>query len=135
MSQSDIVVTATPSYRPLVQAAWVRPGTHFSCVGADLAGKQELDGSILAGARVYTDDTPQCLAVGEVEMAVKQGFLTPGGIAGELGQVLAGQKPGRIKEEDVTVFDTTGIALQDLAAAACALRRAEALGIGTVVRL
>ena len=135
VSQSDIVVTATPSYRPLVQAAWVRPGTHFSCVGADLAGKQELDGSILAGARVYTDDTPQCLAVGEVEMAVKQGFLTPGGIAGELGQVLAGQKPGRIKEEDVTVFDTTGIALQDLAAAACALRRAEALGIGTVVRL
>ncbi len=135
VGQSDIIVTATPSYKPLVQAAWVRPGTHFSCVGADLAGKQELDGAILAGARVYTDDTPQCLAVGEVEMAVKQGFLAPQEIAGELGQVLAGQKPGRTGDGDITVFDTTGIALQDLAAAACALRRAEAMDVGTVVQL
>lgn len=87
------------------------------------------------GARVYTDDTPQCLAVGEVEMAVKQGFLAPQKIAGELGQVLAGQKPGRTGDGDITVFDTTGIALQDLAAAACALRRAEAMGVGTVVQL
>ena len=74
-----------------MQAAWVRRGTHFSCVGADLAGKQELDGAILAGARVYTDDTPQCLAVGEVEMAVKQGFLRRAALRASWGRCWPGR--------------------------------------------
>ena len=127
--QADVILTATPSREAMICRQWVKPGTHISCVGADMSGKQELDARILADARVFGDDIAQCMSVGECEAAVKQGLLTA--LAGEIGAVIAGELPGRTDEEQITVFDSTGIALQDLASAAVILKKAEMLGVGT----
>lgn len=85
VGRSDVIVTATPSHQPLIRREWVRPGTHFSCVGADMAGKQELDGAILSNARIFVDDLAQAISVGECELAIRQGFLAPEEIVGETG--------------------------------------------------
>ena len=127
--QADVILTATPSREAMICRQWVKPGTHISCVGADMSGKQELDARILADARVFGDDIAQCMSVGECEAAVKQSLLTA--LAGEIGAVIAGELPGRTDEEQITVFDSTGIALQDLASAAVILKKAEMLGVGT----
>lgn len=131
--QSDIILTATPAREPYLRAEWLRAGTHLSCVGADMAGKQELDAEILRTARVFGDDAAQCFAVGECEAAHRAGFLPA--LAAELGDVIAGKAAGRTSAEELTVFDSTGIALQDLAAAHLLLTAAEEKGMGTRVKL
>ena len=132
--RSDIVLTATPSRRALIRRGWVRRGTHFSCIGSDMEGKQELEESILAEARVFCDDLNQVVKIGECEKAVRQGLLSPEGIT-ELGNVILGQAPGRRTKEEVTVFDSTGIALQDLITAARVTALAEERGLGRSVLL
>ena len=131
--QADVILTATQSRAPLIRREWLKPGTHISCVGADMSGKQEIDEQILAEARVFGDDAAQCFSVGECEAAVKAGLLRE--LAGEMGAVIAGAVPGRTDDEQITVFDSTGIALQDLASAATILQKAEKLNIGTVTEL
>ncbi len=133
VGEADVILTATPARQPLLRREWVRPGTHISCMGADMDGKQELDPRILAHARVFGDDAGQCLRVGECQLAHAAGLLEA--LTGEMGAVIAGELPGRISDEDITVFDSTGIALQDLSSAAVILRRAEAQGEGHVVEL
>ncbi len=135
---SDIVITATPSRKPMIRKDWVKPGTHFSCMGSDMSGKQEIEEAIMGIARVFVDDIPQAMAVGEIETAILKGILTEQGIQGEIGDIITGKKAGRIKDSDITVFDSTGIGLQDLAAGALALEKAEqtdAVGVGTRVHL
>ena len=127
--RADVILTATPSRTPMIRREWVKPGTHISCVGADMSGKQELEMQILADARVFGDDMSQCLNVGECEAAFRAGLLTS--FAGEIGAVIAGELPGRTDERQITVFDSTGIALQDLASAAVILKKAELLDVGT----
>ena len=131
--QADVILTATQSRAPLIRKEWLKPGTHISCVGADMSGKQEIDENILAAARVFGDDAAQCFSVGECEAAAKQGLLTA--LAGEMGAVIAGAVPGRTDDEQITVFDSTGIALQDLASAAVILQKAEKREMGTVAEL
>ena len=130
---SDVILTATPAYEPFLRAEWVRPGTHISCVGADMSGKQEIESEILRTACVFGDDTAQCFAVGECELAHKEGILPS--LVGELGEVIAGTKAGRDSADKITVFDSIGIALQDIAAAAALLDAAEASGKGSKVLL
>ncbi len=132
VGQADVILTCTPSRAPLIRRQWVKPGTHISCVGADMSGKQELDEQILAVGRVFGDDTAQCFSVGECEAAYKQGLLTE---ITEIGAVLAGAAQGRTSDEEITVFDSTGIALQDLASAATILKKAEKQDAGTMVEL
>ena len=132
---SDIVITATMATSPLIDASWVRRGTHFSCMGADMPGKQEIDPAIIAGARLFTDDTANCVGNGEIELGLAQGVFGPGQVAGELGEVLAGKVEGRIDPDDITVFDSAGTALLDIACAKIALDRAAELGLGTVAAL
>lgn len=132
---SDIIVTITPSKQPLIDQAWVKEGTHFSCVGSDMSGKQEIDAHILKEAIVYCDDLAQCIDVGEIEMGIKQGIIKEDDIAGEIGEVIAKQKVGRSDEKQITVFDTTGIAIQDLIAAKIAFDKAEKKNIGTIAEL
>ena len=110
----------------------IKPGTHISCVGADMSGKQEIDEQILADARVFGDDAQQCFSVGECESAYKAGLLNR---ITEIGEVIAGAATGRMSDEEITVFDSTGIALQDLASAAVILKKAEKQNMGTVVEL
>ena len=133
VGRSDIITTITPARSPLIKAGWVRSGTHLNCVGADMAGKQEIDPALLKQARVFTDDTPQCIEVGELELAVAEGVLSEHDILGELGDVIVGTAQGRASREDITVFDTTGLAIQDLAAAKAALDAAEARDSGVLV--
>lgn len=132
---SDIIITVTPSKEPIIKKAWVKPGTHFSCIGADMSGKEEIDPEIFADARVFTDDTPQCIHVGEIEIPVKKGILKEEAIAGEIGEILTGKTKGRESEEQITVFDATGTALLDLLTAKLALEKAGELGLGETVNL
>jgi alanine dehydrogenase len=126
----DIVVTTTPSTSPLVRREWVAPGTHINAVGADSPGKQELDPVILAAAKVVVDDWAQAKDTGEINVPLARGEITPAHIFGTLGEVVAGKKSGRTAPEEITVFDATGLAIQDLALGWAILRRARERGLG-----
>lgn len=132
---SDIIITVTPSREPIIRKEWVKPGTHFSCIGADMSGKEEIEAEIFEHARVFTDDTPQCINVGEIEIPVRKGILKESDIAGEIGEILTGKTCGRENEEQITVFDATGTALLDLLTAKLALSKASELGLGETVNL
>lgn len=133
--ESDIIITVTPSRKPLIQREWVRPGTHISCIGADMPGKQELSPQILKDSRLYADDKQHCMEVGEIELPLKAGIIRETDILGELGDVIEGKCPGRLKRDDITVFDATGMALLDIAAAKTVLQLAAAQGLGTMAHL
>jgi len=135
VAEADIIVTATPSWEPLVENSWVAPGAHISAIGADTRGKQELDPELFIGARVVVDDWKQAITIGECQHAHRLGHLSRKTIHGELGAICAGDLPGREDDDTLTLFDSTGIALQDLAAAAAALEAAAELGLGLRRRL
>lgn len=131
VGESDIIITITPSRSPVIKKEWVQPGTHFSCIGSDMEGKEEIDPRIFAGAKVYADDLAQCLNVGEMEIPVKSGIIQKKDICGEIGQVLSGQIPGRENEEEITIFDATGLALLDLVTGKRAIDLAKTKKLGT----
>lgn len=133
--QSDIIITVTPSKQPIIMKEWVKPGTHFSCIGADMSGKEEVDPEIFKDARVFTDDTPQCMNVGEIEVPVAEGILKEEDIAGEIGDILTGKADGRENDSQITVFDATGTALLDLLTGMVALEEAKKRGLGQTVEL
>lgn len=130
VGHSDVVITVTPAREPVIRREWVRPGTHFSCIGADMEGKEEIDPEIFRSARVFADDLDQCVRVGEMELPVKRGILSKQDVAGELGQLLAGAVPGRTDAAQTTIFDATGLALLDLVTAKLAVEGAERKGLG-----
>jgi alanine dehydrogenase len=129
---SDILVTVTPSEVPLVMRDWVRPGTHINAIGADAAGKQELDPEILKSARVVVDDWAQASHSGEINVPLSKKEITPDMIYGSLGEVVAGKKPGRQSPEEITVFDSTGLIIQDLSLSLAVFNRAKKRGLGEV---
>ena len=133
MGESDIIFTATPARTPYIKSAWVKPGTHLSCIGADMSGKEEVEPSLCAKARVFGDDAAQCFAVGECEIPHALGML--GALTAEIGKVITGAASGRTGAEDITLFDSTGIALQDIACSCALLTAAEKVGLGTAVEL
>lgn len=135
VGRADVIVTITPATTPIINDAWVRPGTHISCVGADMEGKQEIESALVGRAALYVDDRAQSVASGELEIPVKRGAITPEDIVAELGEVIAGKAEGRTSDDQVTVFDTSGIAVQDLASSKVAFDRAAERGLGTVVTL
>ncbi|MFP2924514.1 ornithine cyclodeaminase family protein [Pyxidicoccus sp. 3LG] len=128
-SGADIVCTSTPARTPVVKREWLKAGAHINAMGADAPGKQELDPRILTEGRVFIDDSEQALHSGEVNVPLHDGLLSAEQLAGSLGEVIAGKKPGRSGDE-VTVFDSTGLALQDVALARALYDVALARGIG-----
>lgn len=132
---SDIIITVTPSKVPLIKKEWVKPGTHFSCIGADMSGKEEIDPEIMKGARIYVDDIEQNVNVGEIEIPIKNGVITKEDVIGEIGEVIIGKVQGRVSDDDITIFDATGTALLDLLTGELAITEAKKQGIGTVVEL
>lgn len=128
----DIVVTTTPSTGPLVWRQWVGSGTHINAIGADSPGKQELDPAILTGAKVVVDDWAQCHDIGEINVPLARGEFFPEQVHGSLGEIVAGRKPGRTGSGEITVFDASGLAIQDLALGLEVWRRARARGLGEV---
>ena len=127
---SDVVVTCTPARGPLFAAQDVRPGTFLAAVGADSHGKQELDPRILARAKVVVDSLDQCAELGELQHAIAAGLLSREGVHAELAEVLDDRKPGRTSTGEVPLFDSTGTALEDVAAAAAVYEKALAAGRG-----
>ncbi len=113
----DIISTTTPSRKPVVKDAWIKPGTHINAIGADAPGKQELETRILRRARVFVDDFNQATHSGEVNVGISTSQIQSKDIQGELGDVLTGKKKGRISDKDITVFDSTGLAVQDVSIA------------------
>ena len=131
VAESDIVVTCTTARRYFITREMVRPGTFVAGVGADNEDKQELDPALLAGSRLVTDLTEQCAAIGDLHHALAAGAMTRGDVHAELGEIVAGLKPGRTSDGEITVFDSSGTALQDVAAAAAVYRRAVERGEGS----
>jgi ectoine utilization protein EutC len=129
--ESDIVVCATPSQVPYLQAQWLHPGLHITAMGADMPTKQELHADcFLRADRVVCDCLAQCLDLGELHHAVDAGLIVLAQVD-ELGQLTAGLKPGRRRDDEVTICDLTGVGVQDTAIARLAYRRALAAARGT----
>jgi ornithine cyclodeaminase/alanine dehydrogenase-like protein (mu-crystallin family) len=128
---ADLLVTVTPGNEVLLGEGSLRPGQHVSLMGADGPGKAEIAVDELARARVFCDDWEQASHNGELAHAVEAGALERENVT-ELGAVLAGTAPGRGSDGDVTVFDSTGLAIQDLAIALAAIERADALDLPVV---
>jgi alanine dehydrogenase len=133
--EADIVITVTPSTEPVVRDPWVRKGTHISAMGSDWTGKQELETPLLLRSRFVTDSRAQCLDIGEANVPHQAGVFGLERIDAEIGEVLTGAAPGRRSEDEVTVFDSSGIAVQDLAAARLVYTKAMAVGFGTWIDL
>ena len=128
--EADVVVTITPSRRPLVERAWLAPGTHVNAIGADAPGKQELEPRILREAVVVVDDRAQALHGGELNVPVRRGQFQSRRIHATLGEVLIGARLGRRTNRELTVFDSTGLATHDVALGAAVVRRAQARHAG-----
>lgn len=122
--ESDVVVTCTPARAPLLGAADIPPGSFVAAVGSDNPEKQELEPNLLAAGKLVTDVTGQCARVGELHHALQVGAMGIEDVHAELGEVVSGKKPGRTSPSEIIVFDSTGTALQDVAAAALAYERA-----------
>jgi alanine dehydrogenase len=112
----DIVCTTTPSRKPLVKLEWLQPGSHINAIGADAVGKRELEPEILKKAKLVVDDEEQAIHSGEINVPFRQGLLEEKDIYATLGKIVANKKPGRAGDE-ITVFDSTGLAIQDLTVA------------------
>lgn len=127
---ADVVVTGTHARGWIVDDEWIEPGTHIAALGADLEGEQELHPAILQRARIFVDDIRQCVPDGEINVALREGLIAESDVAGEIGKVICGELEGRQSDEQITVFDSTGIALQDSATVPLEYERAVASGVG-----
>lgn len=132
---ADVLCTLTPVRKPVIPKRYLRPGAHINAMGADAPGKQELETEILKQARIFVDDMEQSVHGGEINVAISSGILTKEDIAGSLGEVVAGEYPGRQTKDEITVFDSTGLAIQDIALAAHLYERALKQKAGTEVKL
>jgi ornithine cyclodeaminase len=120
--EADVLITATPSREPLVLAEWLHPGQHVTALGSDSPGKQELDAACLARADVLVvDRVTQCAAFGELRHALDAGLFRADRVHAELGEIVAGMKPGRTSAEQITIADLTGVGFQDTAIASTAI--------------
>lgn len=133
-AEADVIVTITSSDRFSLCDAQVRPGTHLACMGTDTVGKQEVEPTLLARAALFTDEPAQSVSIGEAQHAVAAGLVAAASIV-PLGDVLTGRHPGRRSDGEITLYDGTGVGLQDLAVAAVALRRAQEAGVALSVKL
>jgi alanine dehydrogenase len=131
--QSDICLTCTPSREPLLGPDDVRPGTFIAAIGADSPHKQEIDSGLMAKCKIVCDIVEQCAIMGDLHHALEAGVVTLTDVHAELGAIVAGREPGRESDEEIIVFDSTGMALQDVAAAAMLFEKAERQGSGVRV--
>lgn len=132
---ADVVVTAVGGRSPVLQAGWIAPGTHVSAFGTDTRGKIEIDPAVFTMATLVVDDEQQARTIGETQHAVAAGILAADATLTTLGEILAGRATGRRRVDEVTLFDATGLAFQDIVAGSIALGIADARGIGQRIAL
>lgn len=130
VKRSDICVTCTPSRQCFLHRDFIAPGTFVAAVGADSEEKQEIDPALFMSNKIVVDILEQCATIGDLHHAVQKGLIRKSDAHAELGQVVAGKKPGRIADDEIIVFDSTGMALQDAAAAVLVYEKAAGTGIG-----
>lgn len=131
-AQSDVIITITSSPAASLMDAHIRAGTHLACMGTDTIGKQEVEPALLARASIFTDEVAQSITLGEAQHAIAQGLIKESDITA-LGEVIEGTHPGRKSDDEITLFDGTGVGLQDLAVAAAAVDLAVSKGVATYV--
>lgn len=132
---ADIVVTTTPSRQSLVMNDMISSGVHFNCIGADAPGKEELDPAILKRAKIVVDDWEQASHSGEINVPLSQGIITKENVWAEIGEIVAGLKPGRQRLDEITIFTSTGLAVQDAVTAKIAYEKAIKKGIGRFIKI
>ncbi len=133
--QKDILVTATPSREPVVKKEWILPGTHINAIGADAKGKEELDPEILKEAKIVVDHLEQAMHSGEINVPLSKGIIKKEQIFGELGEIVAKKKPARENEKEITIFDSTGLAIQDLYTANLVFKIAKKKKVGREIKI
>ncbi|WP_151979665.1 MULTISPECIES: iminosuccinate reductase BhcD [unclassified Roseovarius] len=133
-AQADVIITITSAFEPLMMADWVKPGTHIACMGTDTKGKQEVDPALFTRATVFADEIAQSITIGEAQHAVGKGLIAEGDIT-PIGAVINGTHSGRSNAEEITLFDGTGVGLQDLAVASVAAKLAREQGLVTPITL
>lgn len=131
VEKADIVITTTRGKGDLVQADWVKPGTHIIAIGTDQLGKQELHPELFRNAKTVVDSIRQCTQKGETWHPLQENIITQDDIHGEIGEVLLGLKPGRTSDDEITIFDSTGMAIQDNTTARTIFESARAANVGT----
>lgn len=127
MREADVIITIASSFKPILMTDHVSPGTHIACMGTDTRGKQELDPALLAKAAVFTDEIAQSVSIGEAQHAIAAGLIRESEIT-QLGEVINGTHAGRTSADQITLFDGTGVGLQDLAVAAAVVDLARKSG-------
>jgi len=133
---ADLICTVTASTTPVLEGRWIEPGAHLNVVGSSVASAREIDSAAMAKGRLIVDRVESALQeAGDFLMARAEGAVRDDHIKGELGEVLAGRLPGRTRADEVTIFKSLGLAVEDLAAAELVLRKASSAGIGVVVEL
>ncbi len=132
--EADVIITITSAHESLIMKDWVKPGAHIACMGTDTKGKQEVDPDLVAMAAVFTDEFAQSVTIGETQHAIAGGLISEDDITA-IGDVINGDHPGRSSDTEVTLFDGTGIGLQDLAVASAAAKLAEEQGLAQQVEL
>jgi alanine dehydrogenase len=133
IEQSDVCVTCTSSRQSFLTRQHIKPGTFIAAVGADNPEKQELEPDLMASAKIVVDILEQCASSGDLHHAIRTGVVSRSDVHAELGEVVAGKKPGRASQEEIIIFDSTGMALQDVAAAALVYEKAERTGFERTV--
>ncbi len=133
-AQADVIITITSAFDALIEKDWIKPGTHIACMGTDTKGKQEVDAQLLTVASVFTDELAQSITLGEAQHAVARKLINASDIT-PIGEVINGTKAGRTSETEITLFDGTGVGLQDLAVASVAADLAEEKGLATYFNL
>lgn len=127
-AEADVIISITSSFDAILKAAQVTPGTHIACMGTDTKGKQEVEADLVAKATVFTDEVAQSATIGECQHAVAGGLISETDI-NEIGAVINGNHPGRTSAEEITLFDGTGVGLQDLAVASAVVDLAVEKGV------
>jgi len=133
-AEADVIITITSAHEPQLMKEWVKPGTHIACMGTDTKGKQEIDPALVATATVFTDEIEQSISIGETQHAIEAGLISSTDIT-TLGAVINKDHPGRSSDDEITLFDGTGVGLQDLAVASTAVRLAQEQGIAQEIAL
>jgi alanine dehydrogenase len=121
---ADIIITTTGSHQPIIFEKWITPGTHINAIGADAKGKQELDPAILKKSKIIVDEIDQACHSGEINVPLQKRIISKNKITATLGQVITKTKIGRKKTDEITVFDSTGLAIQDMASASFIYKKA-----------
>ena len=132
MAEADVIITISSAFSPSLMAGHVSEGTHLACMGTDTKGKQEVDAALLARATVFTDEVAQSVSIGEAQHAVAEGLVKESDIV-QIGAVVNGTHPGRTSDDQITLFDGTGVGLQDLAVAAAVVDMAVEKGVAIEV--